>query len=391
MLLEKLRLTSFKNYDHCTLEFNKRLNFLYGDNGNGKTNVLESISMLCYTKSFLQSAENDCVRYNSGGLSIVGDFVDHAGVRQNVTFRYNKGNAQKQIFYNGVPVRRFSTFFGKIPLVILSPLDGRLAYGSPADKRKNFDVLISQANRVYFDALKNYNRVVLQKNSLLRENAVFGKHTPSELDSLLAPWNETMINFGVKIIQRRLTFVKEFHEYVDRNFKDIAGQPIVPIITYESTLASELPSDEVELAGLFRRKLDDAFKMEIKRGMSLIGPHRDRYHFLIPKDGNLFELKTFGSQGEQKTFLAALKLSEYMYLRDKNENGNAGEPILLLDDLFSELDKNRISNLTVALTKFNQIFLTSTNQDYLCFLKNRFESADISAFCIKNGTAVLTN
>jgi len=220
---------------------------------------------------------------------------------------------------------------------------------------------------------------------------VFGKHTPSELDSLLAPWNETMINFGVKIIQRRLTFVKEFHEYVDRNFKDIAGQPIVPIITYESTLGSELPSDEVELAGLFRRKLDDAFKMEIKRGMSLIGPHRDRYHFLIPKDGNLFELKTFGSQGEQKTFLAALKLSEYMYLRDKNENGNAGEPILLLDDLFSELDKNRISNLTVALTKFNQIFLTSTNQDYLCFLKNRFESADISAFCIKNGTAVLTN
>jgi DNA replication and repair protein RecF len=391
MFLEKLRLVSFKNYNHCNLEFNRRVNFLYGDNGNGKTNVLESISMLCYTKSFLQSAETDCVRHSSSGLSISGEFVDRAGSRQIITFRYDKENAVKQILRNGESVRRFSTFFGKIPLVILSPMDARLVSGSPADKRKNFDILICQANRVYFDALKNYNRILLQKNSLLRENAIFKRYASSQLNSLLEPWNESLIGYSVKIIRKRTAFVEEFHEYMERNFRDIAGQTTVPVISYECTVDSNILTDEKDLIAKFRARLEENQKMEIKRGMALIGPHRDRYHFLIPKNGSLFELKTFGSQGEQKTFLTALKLSEYMYLKDKHEDSNAGDPILLLDDLFSELDSNRISNLTSSLPRFNQVFLTSTNHDYLKILKDRFEGADVSAFYIENGTAVLTN
>lgn len=403
MILEKLYLNSFKNYNRCDIDFNTRVNFIYGDNGNGKTNILESISMLCFTKSFLQSSESDCVKHDNNEFRINGEFVNNSGSRNKISFRYDKQNSCKELFYNNEQIKRFSSFFGKIPLVILSPLDDRLTSGSPGDKRKNFDILISQASGLYFDALKNYNRIILQKNSLLKENLFYKKYSASELSSLIEPWNDSLVNFGTKIILKRFQFVAEFQEYIENNFKDIAGQHNIPVIVYNSSILElenspiikgdkrGLFTDEEELKRKFKFALEQSYDLELRRGMSLVGPHRDKYLFLIGKNGNLFELKSFGSQGEQKTFLAALKLAEYLYLRDKHEDTTTGNPILLLDDLFSELDKNRIRNLTAILPRFSQVFLTSTNHEYLDVLRNTFSREDISAYSIVNGTAALTN
>ena len=406
MILDKLYLNTFKNYNACNIAFNTRVNFIYGDNGNGKTNILESISMLCYTKSFLQSSEPDCVKHDNNDFCINGEFVNNSGSRSKISFRYDKQNSSKELFYNNEQIKRFSSFFGKIPLVILSPLDSRLTAGSPNDKRKNFDILISQSSGLYFDALKNYNRIILQKNSLLKENLLYSKYTPSQLSSLIEPWNESLVNFGVKLILKRLQFVAEFQEYIENNFREIAGEFNIPVVVYNSSIIENeedvrrnafsaanqrFALQEEELKRKLRIALEQNYNLELRRGMSLVGPHRDKYLFLIGKNGNLFELKYFGSQGEQKTFLAALKLAEYLYLRDKHEDSNAGDPILLLDDLFSELDKSRIKNLTAILPRFSQVFLTTTNYEYMDILKNAFNKEDISAFNIVNGTAALTN
>lgn len=393
MILDKLYLSSFKNYNACNIDFNSRVNFIYGNNGNGKTNILESISMLCFTKSFLQSTDSDCVKHDNNEFYINGEFINNSGSRYKISFRYNKRNSNKEVFFNSEQIRKFSSFFGKIPLVILSPLDGKLTSGSPNDKRKNFDILISQSSRLYFDALKNYNRIILQKNSLLKENLLYKKYSASQLSSMIEPWNESLVNFGERLILKRLEFVSEFQEYIENNFKDIAGRLNVPAIVYNSSVLEPNKKPEIpnSISRLFKTALEENYNLEIRRGMSLIGPHRDKYVFLIEKNGNLFELKTFGSQGEQKTFLAALKLAEYLYLRDKHEDSNAGNPILLLDDLFSELDKDRIKNLTSILPRFSQVFLTTTNYEYLGFLKNTFNRNDISVFNIVNGTAALTN
>src|SRR5437867_8731080 len=141
MILDKLYLNTFKNYNACNIAFNSKVNFFYGDNGNGKTNILESISMLCFTKSFLQSSEPDCVQHDNNEFFINGEFVNNSGSRTKISFRYDKQNSSKELFYNNEQIKKFSSFFGRIPLVILSPLDSRLTSGSPNDKRKNFDIL----------------------------------------------------------------------------------------------------------------------------------------------------------------------------------------------------------------------------------------------------------
>ncbi|MGH2574159.1 MAG: DNA replication/repair protein RecF, partial [Ignavibacteria bacterium] len=294
----------------------------------------------------------------------------------------------------GEPIGKFSSFFGKIPLVTLSPQDIKLTSGVPYDKRRNFDVLISQTSRIYYDDLRNLNRIITQKNSLLKENLLYKKYSPDELKTLLEPWNNSLIEYGVKILLKRIAFMKEFRAYIKNNFKEIVGDLNIPEMYYFSSITDGLSDDdlnEININDKFREKINQQYQAELRRGMSIVGPHRDNYVFRIMKNGQDFELKYFGSQGEQKTFLVALKLSEYQYLRDKLDKTAAGEPILLLDDLFSELDKYRAGSISTVLPEFKQVFLTTTNADYLELIKNNFRTEDISVINVANGTAVLRN
>lgn len=390
MLLEELHLENFKNYASCSISFSPKLNFIFGGNGNGKTNILEAISLLCYTKSFLFNSEPDCVKYGEPGFGIKGDFVNKVTTKSSVRFTYDKEAVLKELHHSGEKVKKVNEFIGSFPLVVLSPQDLRLTIGTPLERRRNFDLLLSQISKIYLDDLRSYNKAVKQKNSLLRDNLISRKYSQKELRSLLESWNEELLGFGLKIIIRRLDFIEEFRSYLLSCFDKIVGKRYKPVISYQSEAIEEVPSADVNsikdnLEKLFAEKLD----AEIKRGISLAGPHRDNYIFSMEKDGEIFDMRTFASQGEHKTFVVSLKLSEFDYIKENLDHKNTGAPILLLDDVFSELDKSRIRKISKMITGYNQVFLTTTDKEYLEILSEDFD--DISSFHITGGTAARVN
>jgi len=392
MILESLRLENFKNYKNCSLNFSPKLNFIYGNNGNGKTNILESISLLCYTKSFLHNTESDCIKYGEKKFDVLGDFENSSALKSKIHFSYESEPGSKKVLMNNEPVGRMSGYFGKYPLVVLSPQDLKLTTGTPNDRRRNFDLLISQTSRIYVDELRNLNRLLKQKNTLLKDNLVYRKYSSEQLSNMVNIWNEELAEIGTKIIMRRIEFVSEFRMYIEDKFKDIVENAYIPILCYESELFNEGDFNTQEsILKNFKKVLEDKYHVEVKRGISLTGPHRDNYIFRMDKGGEIFDIRTFASQGEHKTFIVALKLSEYKYLQDKLENTGLGEPILLLDDVFSELDKTRIKKISGILPDYNQVFITTTDINYLDLLNENFDKNTISVYNIVNGTASLIN
>lgn len=388
MILEDLFLADFKNYHNCSFSFSPKLNFIYGENGNGKTNILEAVSMLCYTKSFLMNAEADCVKYGENAFEITGAFRNRMDSKSTVKFLYHKEENTKQLICDNDKVTRSNDFLGRFPLVVLSPYDLKLTMGLQQDRRRNFDLLISQISRVYLNDLRKYSKMIKQKNSLLKDNLVTKRYSYKELRDLVLVWNTELLDLAVKLMIRRLDFVEEFKSYITDCFERIVGSGYKPVISYQSEIF-----DENDISGynidILKKKLqevlDEKLDTEIKRGISLTGPHRDNYMFYMDKAGELFEMRTSASQGEHKTFVVALKLSEFGYINENLKHTNTGEPVLLLDDVFSELDKGRIKRISELITDFNQVFITTTDKDHFGILKDNF--TDSRTFHIVNGTA----
>ena len=388
MFLEELHLINFKNYRNSSFSFNPGLNFIYGENGNGKTNILEAISLLCYSKSFLMNSDSDCVMYGENRYDISGGFENESGTKSRVKISYNKDTFTKELYYGNEKISRLNEFIGSFPLVVLSPYDLKLTSGTPQDRRRNFDLLISQVSKVYLSDLRDYNKIIKQKNSLLRENVLTRRYQPGEVREMVSVWNSELLELAVKIIFRRLDFIEEFRKYVEECFNKIVGTRYIPVITYESDIfegTTDTRFDASEIRSRLKNLLENRLDAEIKRGLSLTGPHRDNYIFSMNKDGTLFDMRTFASQGEHKTFVVSLKLSEFGYIKENLQHTNIGDPVLLLDDVFSELDKTRIAKISQLITEFNQVFITTTDVDHLDVLKQSFR--ETKAFNITNGTA----
>jgi DNA replication and repair protein RecF len=258
--------------------------------------------------------------------------------------------------------------------------------GSPQERRRNFDLLISQISRVYLNDLRSLYRVLKQKNSLLKSNLITRKYSAAKMKEMIELWNDEMVELGIKILIRRLDFIEGFKDYLLASFSKIVGSTYIPVLEYESEILSNHEAVSIDLIRKnFKELLKQKIDIEIKRGVSMAGPHRDNYIFKMNKNGELFDVRTFGSQGEHKTFIVALKLSEFEYIKSNLENMNTGEPILLLDDLFSELDKNRVKKISALLKDYNQVFVTTTDYEHLDTLKETFGS-NYTAYQIINGT-----
>jgi DNA replication and repair protein RecF len=388
MILEDLFLADFKNYHNCSFSFSPKLNFIYGENGNGKTNILEAISMLCYTKSFLMNAEADCVKYGENAFEITGNFRNRVDSKSTVKFLYHGEDNVKQLICDNDKVTRSNDFLGRFPLVVLSPYDLKLTMGLQQDRRRNFDLLISQISRVYLNDLRKYSKIIKQKNSLLKDNLITKRYSNKELKELVGVWNSELLDLAVKLMIRRLDFVEEFKSYITSCFERIVGNRYAPVISYQSDIFEEADITAYNIDTLknkLQSVLEEKLDAEIKRGISLAGPHRDNYMFYMNKSGEMFEMRTSASQGEHKTFVVALKLSEFGYINENLKHTNTGEPVLLLDDVFSELDKGRIKRISELITDFNQVFVTTTDKDHFGILKNNF--TDSRTFYIVNGTA----
>ncbi len=340
MYLQRLKLSNFKNYREVDVAFSPRINCLVGNNGVGKTNLLDAIYYLSFCKSFLNPYDAQNVRHGEEYFAIHGEYrVDEATVPTSCVYRSGHG---KQMKYNKKAAVAFAEHIGRLPLVVVSPADQVLISGGSEVRRKFMDGVISQVDHAYLQQLLQYQKALEQRNTLLRnfyDNRYFD-------DDGIALWDEQLAHLAQPIHVRRQAFVQELAPLFLRYFKQIAQQADEqPELIYLSQLHSEVP---------MLQQLVDSHRRDAMLTYTSVGVHKDDLELRI--DG--YAAKKFGSQGQQKTFLLALKLAQYDYIKRYCNR----PPLLLLDDIFDKLDMLRVRQLLALVGSdcFGQTFVTDT-------------------------------
>ncbi len=341
MWLEKISLLNFKNYASLDLTFSEQINCLVGENGNGKTNLLDAVYYLSLTKSAFSTTEAQNMCHQEAFFLVKGLLHKEEDTYQ-VQFSIKNGQ-KKDARNNGVPYERISEHIGMFPVVLITPDDTDIIKGSGEIRRKFFDGLISQIDAVYLDNLMRYNHVLRQRNSLLRQLAENPRYDRDLLDS----YSEQLLDYGASIYAYRKAFVSSFFPVFTAHYDNISGQKETVQIRYQSDFASES----------YRQNFYQATQRDIASQRTTRGIHKDDFEFEI----NTFPVKKYGSQGQQKSFVIALKLAQFDVI--KNEKGV--KPILLLDDIFDKLDDFRIAKLVamVAQHSFGQLFVTDARPE----------------------------
>ncbi|GIV36649.1 MAG: DNA replication and repair protein RecF [Cyclobacteriaceae bacterium] len=340
MYLRHVQLNNYRSHAAVSFDFSHRVTAFTGLNGSGKTNLLDAIGYLSMLRSFLSHADQNHVRHGADYFSIKGIFVKQNSFYEVVCcFRTGQG---KSVFENGNAYQRLSTHIGKYPSVLIAPQDLELVNGSSEVRRKFFDQVISQTSPTYLQDLLAYQHTLQQRNSLLTR--FYETHTWDE--DLMETYEEKLADTGSRLVACRQAFMNAFYPALATAYATLAGDEKAGA-HYRTELAGQ---DFLKLLKANRQK--DRLLQRTSAG-----PHRDDYDFLL----NGSEIKKTGSQGQQKSFIAALKLAQYQYI--KQQTGIV--PILLLDDLFDKLDDHRVSRLLQSLGENNlgQIFITDARED----------------------------
>ena len=356
MIIKSLKLKNYRNYELLDLNFDSGTNILYGDNAQGKTNILEALYLSGTTKSHRGTKDRDMIQFGCEE-SHLETIVEKHGVDFQIDMHLKK-NSPKGIAVNKVPIRRAGELFGIVHFVFFSPEDLNIIKDGPAGRRRFIDLELSQLDKVYLSNLSNYNRIINQRNSLLKEI-----HFQKNLMDTLDIWDMQLAEYGKKIIERRKAFIDQVNTIIsDIHYRLTGGRERIAI-SYESSIENDSFEDVLKR----NRERDIRFKS------TSAGPHRDDLCF---KSGDL-DIRKFGSQGQQRTAALSLKLSEIelvrMMIRDT--------PILLLDDVLSELDKHRQNYLLDSIHDI-QTVITCTGLDE--FVNHRFSINKI--FYVKQGT-----
>lgn len=359
MYLKKLSLTNFKNYDQAELEFSPKINCFVGNNGVGKTNILDAIHYLSLTKSFFNSSDTINIRHDNDFFIIQGLFVKND--EENNIFCSFQRQKQKVLKCNGKEYQRLSEHVGKYPVVMISPADNVLINEGSEERRKFLNKIISQYNPDYLDSVMNYNKALQQRNRLLKdfnEGNCFDEGT-------LSIWDSQLVRFGTTVYRERESLVNEIIPVFDEYYSLVSNQKENVKLIYQSHLAN----------GDFGENLKNSVSKDLALEYTTVGVHKDDLSFRM--DG--YALKSLGSQGQQKSYLVALKLSKFDYIKKK-----AGfSPILLLDDIFDKFDAERVAQIIhlVGNHRFGQIFITDTDQVRLRDILNSVD-ADYRMFMI---------
>lgn len=359
MKIKQLKLKNYRNYDLLELDFDPSTNILYGDNAQGKTNILESIYMCGTTKSHRGTKDRDMIRFGQEEAHIEA-VIDKKGVPFEIDIHL-KNNSPKGVAINKMPIRRAIELFGIVNIVFFSPEDLNIIKNGPSERRKFIDLELSQLDKVYLSDLTNYNRIVNQRNRLLKD--VYDR---KDLMETLDIWDLQLVNYGKKIIDRRNKFIVELNEIVGKVHKQLTGGKEHLQIYYEPSVSS---MD-------FETNLIKNREKDIKMKSTSVGPHRDDICFMA--DG--LDIRKFGSQGQQRTAALSLKLSEIEIVKKVIND----TPILLLDDVLSELDKHRQNYLLDSISDI-QTLITCTGLDD--FVNNRFHINKIMH--VENGKVAL--
>jgi DNA replication and repair protein RecF len=361
MYLKKLSLINFKNYTRADLEFSSKINCFVGNNGVGKTNILDAIHYLSLSKSFFNNIDNISIKHNEDFFSIQGSFIRDN--EENNIFCFFQKQKQKVLKRNGKEYQRLSDHVGKYPVVMISPADSSLISEGSEERRKFLNKIISQYNSEYLDSVLKYNKALQQRNKLLKDFRT-GDYFDNEM---LSVWDSQLVKYGTRVYSERDSLVNELIEVFQEYYSFITNEAESVKLSYLSHLSD----------GDFSELLRNSVSKDRFFEYTTTGIHKDDLVFEM----NGYHVKSLGSQGQQKSYLVALKLAKFDYIKRK-----AGfAPILLLDDIFDKFDAVRVEQIIrlVGNHRFGQIFITDTHQDRLQdILKNL--NSDYKLFRIGN-------
>lgn len=358
MIVESLKLQNYRNYEYLNMNFDEKINIIYGDNAQGKTNILESMYVCATSKSHRGSKDREIIRFDNDESHI------KVNVKKNdMNYRIDmhlKKNKPKGIAVNGIPIKRAVELFGILNIVFFSPEDLNIIKNGPSERRRFIDMELSQLDKIYLDCLINYNKVVNQRNSLLKEYAFSGRE---DIISSLDIWDMQLVKYGNDVIKSREKFLKEINDLVKSIHTKLSGDREQLEIIYEPCVKEQ--DFESELVRVRDR--------DLKFKCTNIGPHKDDMCFLI----NGMDVRKYGSQGQQRTAALSLKLAEIELVKQIIHD----TPVLFLDDVLSELDSRRQNFLLDSIGNI-QTMITCTGLDE--FINNRFSINKI--FKVVNGT-----
>lgn len=362
MVIKSLKLKNYRNYDLLDLNFDPNTNILYGDNAQGKTNILEALYLSGTTKSHRGTKDRDIIQFGYDE-SHIETIVEKRGICFQIDMHLKK-NSPKGIAIDKIPIRKAGELFGIVHFVFFSPEDLNIIKEGPSGRRRFIDLELSQLDKIYLSNLSNYNRIINQRNSLLKD--LYGQ---KNLMDTLDIWDMQMAAYGTKVLEARKNFIRQVNEIIsDIHFKLTGGKERISI-SYEASNGN--------------MSLEEALKRYRERDMRMksttVGPHRDDICFTT--DSGL-DVRKFGSQGQQRTAALSLKMSEIELVKQVIKD----TPVLLLDDVLSELDKHRQNYLLDSINNI-QTIITCTGLDE--FVNHRFSINKI--FHIRNGHAVNAN
>jgi len=364
MKLNRLAITNFKNIPEARLEFSPKVNCFLGDNGMGKSNLLDAIYYLSFCKSFSGLSDIQLIRRGEGFATLRGNYL-RRGLDEELTLGLQPGR-RKSFKRSGKEYERLSAHIGAFPLVMASPSDSDLITGTGEERRRFMDMVISQADPVYLDHLIRYTRALQQRNRMLRDHCVD--------PALYLSVEMAMERSAIYLTSARQKWVGELTGLFARRYCAIAADGEVPSISLRSHLAAEPRG--------FGVMLDSARRHDEMVGHTSVGPHRDDLELSL----NGMPVRRMASQGQCKTYTLALRLAQYSFL----EESSGMKPLMLLDDVFDRLDARRVERLVEVVSGegFGQIFITDTNRGHLDNIMERTPGADHSSWLVKDGSFI---
>lgn len=361
MIIKSLELADFRNYESLNISFDERTNILYGDNAQGKTNILEAIYVSATTKSHKGSKDKEIINFQKEEAHI-RTYIQKDGLEQRVDMHLRK-NKSKGIAVDGNKLKKAADLLGLLNVVFFSPEDLSIIKNGPMERRRFADLELCQLDNFYLYNLNNYNKIINQRNKLLKDMS----YNPG-LKETLNIWDSQLVSYGSKIIERRKIFAEQLSEIIKEIHLKLSGGKEEILIQYEPDVCI---SD-------FEEKMKNSQERDIRTKMTSVGPHRDDFSFIV----NGIDIRKYGSQGQQRTAALSLKLSEIELVKKITKD----TPVLLLDDVLSELDSNRQNYLLNSIGDI-QTIITCTGLDE--FINNRFEINKI--FRVENGKVEANN
>ncbi len=355
MKLKSLKLKDYRNYSYLDISFDEKINIFYGDNAQGKTNILESIYLCATSKSHKSSKDRDMIIFDKDE-SHIELILEKKGIDYSIDLHLKK-NFSKGIAINKIPIKKASELLGVVNVVFFSPEDLNIIKNGPSERRRFMDMELAQLDKIYLNDLANYNKIVNQRNKLLKDS-----YSKNNIMDTLDIWDIQLIDYGNKVIKRREKFIEEVNQIIEGIHYKLSGKKEKIKLIYEKS------NKNISLEECVERNRSKDLKMK----NTSVGPHRDDIGFYI----NDLDIKKYGSQGQQRTAALSLKMAEIEIVKKLIKDS----PILLLDDVLSELDHKRQNYLLESINNV-QTLITCTGVEE--FIKNRIEVNKV--FYVENG------